>query len=86
MGGERKADDISNLYPLQYQPNYKVPTVRAAEERPRKIPQTMSGLVMLITVMALQSPISLKDTSMRAMATNQQPHPSRWRNGRRKMK
>lgn len=34
---ERKADDISNLYPLQYLPNYKVPTVKVAEEKAYKI-------------------------------------------------
>lgn len=53
MGGERKADDISNLYPLQYQPNYKVPIVQTAEGRACKTTQMLSVLVVLIMLYSL---------------------------------
>lgn len=35
---KERQTNISNLYPLQYQPNYKVPIVQVAEERVCKVP------------------------------------------------
>lgn len=65
----RREDIISNLYPLQHQPNYKVLIVQAAEEIACKIPHKMSVLVMLIMTVVSQSPTSL---NMRVMDTKQQ--------------
>lgn len=70
----RREDIISNLYPLQHQPNYKVLIVQAAEEIACKIPHKMSVLVMLIMTVVSQSPTSL---NMRVMGTKQQAPLSR---------
>lgn len=82
----RKADDISNLYPLQYQPNYKVLIAQVAEERSCKIPHMMSVLVVFMTIVAWQPPTCLRDTYMRLTVTKQQPHPSTGRKERRRKK